>query len=135
MPRVQWRGGSGGLGSTSAIWRIADYGGIEHPDGSFLHQRTHTPGPEETFAIPTHRRQVTGGEQGGEQAFRKPALKPVLAQPTVRVLPMAAIRRVGFGTLRMCTSRIWFGADLPGLSQSALESRPDPWLGNHATYS
>jgi hypothetical protein len=26
--------------------RIADGGGIEQPDGSFLHQRIHTPDPE-----------------------------------------------------------------------------------------
>jgi hypothetical protein len=32
-----------GLGSTSAMSRIADGGGIEQPDGSFLHQRIHTP--------------------------------------------------------------------------------------------
>jgi hypothetical protein len=31
------------------MWRIADSGGIEQSDGSFLHQRTHTPDPEATF--------------------------------------------------------------------------------------
>jgi hypothetical protein len=36
-------------GSTSAMWRIADDGGIEQPDGSFLHQRTHTPDPHRHF--------------------------------------------------------------------------------------
>jgi hypothetical protein len=28
------------------MWRIANGDGIEQPDGSFLHQRTHTPDPE-----------------------------------------------------------------------------------------
>jgi hypothetical protein len=27
------------------MWLIADSGGIEQSDGSFLHQRTHTPNP------------------------------------------------------------------------------------------
>jgi hypothetical protein len=35
----------GGQSSASATWRIADDGGIEQPDGSFLHRRTHTPDP------------------------------------------------------------------------------------------
>jgi hypothetical protein len=40
----------GGLGSTSAMWRIADGGGIEQPDGSFLHQQIHTPDPFESLS-------------------------------------------------------------------------------------
>jgi hypothetical protein len=36
----------GGLGSPPAMWRIADGGGIEQRDSSFLHQRTHTPDPK-----------------------------------------------------------------------------------------
>jgi hypothetical protein len=32
-------------GSTSAMRRIADSGGIEQRNGSFLHQRTHAPDP------------------------------------------------------------------------------------------
>jgi len=31
------------------MWGIADGGGVEQLDGSFLHQRTHTPDPEATF--------------------------------------------------------------------------------------
>jgi hypothetical protein len=34
------------------MWRIADDGGIEQPDGSFLHQQTHAPDPQRSFAIP-----------------------------------------------------------------------------------
>jgi hypothetical protein len=41
----------GGSGSTSAMRRIADSGGIEQSDGSFLHQRTHTPDPERPFEL------------------------------------------------------------------------------------
>jgi hypothetical protein len=37
-----------GPGSTSAMWRTADDGGIEQLDGSFLHSRTHTPDPKAT---------------------------------------------------------------------------------------
>jgi hypothetical protein len=33
------------------MWLIADSGGIEQSDGSFLHQRTHTPDPELPFEI------------------------------------------------------------------------------------
>jgi len=39
----------GGLGFTSAMWWIADGGGVELPHGGFLHQRTHTPDLEATF--------------------------------------------------------------------------------------
>jgi hypothetical protein len=38
-----------GLGSTSAMWRIADGGGIEQRDSGFLHQRTHTLDPLPTL--------------------------------------------------------------------------------------
>jgi hypothetical protein len=38
----------GGLGSTSAMWWIADGGGIEQPDGSFLHRRTRSLDPQGT---------------------------------------------------------------------------------------
>jgi len=31
------------------MWRIADGGGVEQPDGSFLHQRTHAPDPEQSI--------------------------------------------------------------------------------------
>jgi hypothetical protein len=31
--------------------RIADGGGIEQPDGSFLHQRIHPPDPQQPFRI------------------------------------------------------------------------------------
>jgi len=44
----------GGLGSTSAMWRIADSGGIEQPDGSFLHRRTHTPDPKQPLGLVKH---------------------------------------------------------------------------------
>jgi len=33
----------GGLGSTSAMWRVVDGGGVEQLGDSFLHQRTHIP--------------------------------------------------------------------------------------------
>jgi hypothetical protein len=36
----------GGSGSTSAMSWTADSGGIEQSNGSFLHQRTHTPDPQ-----------------------------------------------------------------------------------------
>jgi hypothetical protein len=35
----------GRSGSTSAMWRITDRGSVEQSNGSFLHQRTHTPDP------------------------------------------------------------------------------------------
>jgi hypothetical protein len=38
------------------MWRIADGGGIEQPDGSFLHQRIHTPDPEQLFGMPRYQR-------------------------------------------------------------------------------
>jgi hypothetical protein len=42
----------GGLGSTSAMWRIAADGSIEQPNGSilFLYQRIHTLDPLLSFA-------------------------------------------------------------------------------------
>jgi len=40
-----------GLGSTSAMWRIADGSCVEHPGGCFLHQRTHTPDPLRSFSL------------------------------------------------------------------------------------
>lgn len=40
----------GGLGSRSAMSRIAEGGGIEQPNVSFLHQRTHTPDPNASLA-------------------------------------------------------------------------------------
>jgi len=36
-------------GSTSAMWLNADDGGVEQPDGSFLHQRTHALDPRRSF--------------------------------------------------------------------------------------
>jgi len=48
-PEIGLSGHWGGLGSMSSMWRIADGGGVEQLDGSFLHQRTHTTDPEETY--------------------------------------------------------------------------------------
>ncbi|MGF6870854.1 hypothetical protein OKW35_000308 [Paraburkholderia sp. MM5477-R1] len=45
-----------GLSSASAMRRIADDGGIEQPDGSFLHPRTHTPDPHRPFGPEEHQR-------------------------------------------------------------------------------
>jgi hypothetical protein len=36
------------------MWPIADGGGIEQPDGSFLHQRTHTSDPIQTVDLTKH---------------------------------------------------------------------------------
>ena len=48
------------------MWRIADGGGIEQPDGSFLHQRIHTPDPLRSSDPPRPKRRLTGynGQSG-----------------------------------------------------------------------
>lgn len=39
----------GELGSTSAMQRIADSGGVEQPDGTFRRHRTHTSDPKRSL--------------------------------------------------------------------------------------
>ena len=41
----------GRAGSTSVMWRIADGGGVEQLDGSFLYQRTHTLDPDRSIRV------------------------------------------------------------------------------------
>jgi hypothetical protein len=65
----------GGSASTSAMWRIADSGGIEQSDGSFLHQRTHTPDPEPSFGH-ARRTSVMWAAAGENQRLRDQPIAP-----------------------------------------------------------
>jgi hypothetical protein len=54
----------------SAIWRIADGGSIERLDGSFLHLRTHTFDPDETFDLQTRSRRLTDPDRSSGAVSR-----------------------------------------------------------------
>lgn len=111
----------------TASQRSFDNGNRERPQ---WHQRMRTFDPEETFAIPTHRRQATGAEQ----TFGKPALKPVIG-PTdrsriadgrhpPRLLPYFAN---GYQPHLVRSRSVRFAEIGPG--------EADPWRRDHSTYS
>jgi len=62
----------GRAGSTSVMWRIADGGGVEQLDGSFLYQRTHTLDPQETVASSRSGRSRTNNDAAASCDGRSP---------------------------------------------------------------